>query len=170
MEPRTAVARNVEVSIQQVERKLKIDSSNAFLMAASLAVAIDNYVEGLALPNDPDRLAAHNSHVGILKEVSDGLAHIALNLEAPPGQVPEEDKIADAARVISSLKNAISNWLSENAEAVVSFGLNTALLGAGCAFLTFCGAPTWQAFPAVAFLLKGRPLVDSFKGIDKKGA
>lgn len=148
------------VSESMILAQIARNSGNVRFMARSLAIAIDDQIADLPVPNDPVSLDRYNSFVGILKQVRDGLAEISRLLEASDGSTPQFEP---AAGVVAALQERVAKWLRDNSDVVAGYGMKTGLLGAGCALLTYCGAPGWQAFPALAFMLGGPQLADTFR-------
>lgn len=138
------------------------------VMAAALSQGINDQVADLAAakPNEPRALEAHETYISFLRELSSGLRdiHTALTVVL---QSPEDNKkqeqLSRSARIAEELGNKLETWITANGQILMDFGFKTAFLGAGTAFLSFCGVPSVAAFIAAASSISGGSFLDGVK-------
>jgi hypothetical protein len=155
-----------------IQQRLASNPTAISAMATSLSLAIKEEIELLqsTKPNDPQALERHEQYLSLMNQVAHGLKEIAQAISRAESAQDASSKAAElgvAARVVSNVRAVIADWLTVNGATVFDYGVKTGLLGAGCAFLTLCGAPSWQAFPALAVLLGLKSVVDAVKGTPK---
>lgn len=165
--PQSADERPITVSERpepqrQITQQLTRHAATARLLAESLSVAIQQQVSEIAKPNEADALERYQRFIDIMTEVQRGLTEIGYHLEQQEGR-----RIDSAAGVVERLQNRLKSWVEQNEDVMASFGAKTALLGAGSAFLAFCGAPAYLAFPSLVFMLEGKSAVEAIKGLGK---
>lgn len=129
-------------------------------MAVSLTVLVSDEIKRLEAerPNDPDRLDLHNRYIDFLQSVALGLAEIAVAINAAQSEPDASKKVARyerASEIASQLGSSMMNWIAQNKDGLVHFSASVGLLGAGTAFLSFCGVPNMASFAASALLLGG---------------
>jgi hypothetical protein len=147
-------------------------------MAVFLALLMKDEIQRLEAdrPNDPDRLDMQERYIDFLRHVAVGLAEIAATIDAAQSERDVAKKTVQyekASEVASQLGASMLNWISENKDTLVHFSANVAVLGAGTAFLSWCGVPNMASFAASALLLgrsSVREMIESIlKHFGKKG-
>lgn len=144
--------------IRRINARIAIAPGPVGNMAASLALAVREQIERLQseLPNEPIQLERHQRFVELLTEIASALNEVAAGLS------DEATRDLDtAATRIQRLRDEVYDWFQQNGSWISDYSSKTALLGAGTAFLSFCGAPSLGAFMAASFLVGGRELVEA---------
>jgi hypothetical protein len=105
--------------------------------------------------------------VALLERVAQGLGEIALALDEREQEASRanDESISRASRIVRALAADLENWLKDNGAQITGFTIKTGLLATGCAFLSSVGAPMNMAFPVLAFMIGGQPLVDAAKSV-----
>jgi uncharacterized protein YjbI with pentapeptide repeats len=159
--------------VQKIVQRISEEPAHVRDAAADLSQVLQDHLEILdsSKPNEPAELQRHNEFRSFLSMTRQALELVVQALDqagTAQDKSARDGHVAAAAGVVAKLHDATTNWLTTNAEKTVGYVFEAGLLGAGCWFLTACGAPTWGAFPAVIALLERKSIIDTierFKGI-----
>ena len=136
-----------------IASRLNADPSGAKAIAIGLTLTIRNHLEELksTTPNEEAQLERHRSYVDLLENLVEGLEGIATALESVTPENPDaQEAVSNASLLVQNVANAMGNFVTRYGPAVVDLSV----LGAGTAFLSYCGAHGTIAMGTTLLLMK----------------
>jgi hypothetical protein len=151
-----------------VARRLETDGSKICKIADAVLHVIDEELDRLVLPkaSDAERSKEYHRYCNVLVRLRTGLTEIQSLIAEAAGEaepLSRRSTFERAAVIVDQMGGELLSWVDRNTAALTAYGGNAAVLGIEMAFLTACGAPAEQAFPALAFLLGGPEFLQAFR-------
>lgn len=127
---------------------LRTNTASALVTSLSLVSLIDDYIENIPTPNDPEKLDFHQHYIELLAKVRVEAEFISSCLSDDSG----DRSIKEATEAVLTVRELVQDWWISNGAKAIDYGANVGLIGVGTAFLSFCGAPPTMATAICAIL------------------